>query len=412
MTVYQGRFNGNNYSNRRNTHLRSGSSLGQKRNYSTFQEDPEKAVFLSGFRTNIDNNDWKSYREAIYQELQRYYGVYIRKLDLPVNNKFGYLHCKTVEQAESLLALKNYEDKDTGKILSMLDLARNHRNWRSKICVYVYERKTDGSHFEDNSSMNSNYLNVRGRNGRSYNNSASYESPRGDSHRSQSRNYSNNRSNYRNNFSRNDNMCNSSTNVSSRSISPEHDQKHSTSQDSGRNAPFTTPQIDDTAAAATINNLPCNSNKDSALQSHIITEPGSEDELDVNELLKNKSKNASTKTVVAADIDNEQIINYESETEITVSDNENNLNSAEIQRQSSQGANDVDDVINQATNQIVYDCLKQNWLKDFNLLDNSMQQTLMMNYHEAFYTLGKDQAANKLLIEGHVALIYSGILTL
>lgn len=398
MTVCQGRYTKNNYS-KRNNHLRS--NLGPKRNYNTFQEDPEKAVFLSGFRTNINNNEWKSYREAIYQDLQTYYGIYIRKLDLPVNHRHAYLHCKTVEQAESLLELKNYEDKESGKMLSQLDLVRNHKNWRSRICVYEYERKTDGSHFEDNSSMNSNYLNVRGRNGRSYNNSASYESPRNyGSNRSQSRNYPNSRNNFSRNFA-------GSTNVSSRSISPANNYEHSKSQDSGRNAPFTTPLISNAA------NLLCNSNKDSALQSQIITEPGSEDELDVKQLLQNKSKSGSTKTVVPAEsLDNEQIINYESETEIIISDNENNLNSAGIQRQSSQGATDVNDVINQATNQLVYDCLKQNWLDNYNLLDNLLQQTLMMNYHEAFYTLGKDQAANRLLIEGNVALIYSGLQTL
>jgi len=67
-------------------------------------------------------------------------------------------------------------------------------------------------------------------------------------------------------------------------------------------------------------------NKDSALQSNNITEPGSEDENLQNMenlLLKNRSKSTSTKTVVPVDR-NVESMNYENEIE---SDAELNLSS-------------------------------------------------------------------------------------
>lgn len=70
-----------------------------------FQEDPEKAVFLSGFREDIPTHQWKQYREEVYQAINKDYGVYITKLDLPVNSKFGYLHVRSAGQARQLLEL-------------------------------------------------------------------------------------------------------------------------------------------------------------------------------------------------------------------------------------------------------------------------------------------------------------------
>lgn len=71
-----------------------------------FVEDPDKAVFLSGFREDINVGDWRQYREEIYQDINREYGVYITKLDLPVNSKYGYLHVKSIREARKLLNLK------------------------------------------------------------------------------------------------------------------------------------------------------------------------------------------------------------------------------------------------------------------------------------------------------------------
>jgi len=71
-----------------------------------FVEDPDKAVFLSGFREDINVSDWRQYREDVYQDIHRDYGVYITKLDLPVNSKYGYLHVKTIKEAKKLLNLK------------------------------------------------------------------------------------------------------------------------------------------------------------------------------------------------------------------------------------------------------------------------------------------------------------------
>lgn len=421
MTIFQNksRYGSRNQNNYKQSHLRSNSSLGGKRNYNTFAEDPQKAVFLSGFKTNLHPADAKDYREMIYQELQKH-GVYIKKLDLPVNSKFGYLHTKTVEQAQRLLNLRNVEDSESGKMLSQLDLGKNNRNWRTKVLVYEYERKTDNQ-FDDNSSMRSGYLNVnnvreRGRNGRNYTNSMNSGCSYGtDSYRSQSQNYSDTRS-------RNGNSSNGF--MSSRSISPENAPSN---LDSGRNPPFPTPMISDDITIApvttnsnstTISEKICynsNSNfKDSALQSQIITEPTSEDELDANQMLKDRTKSCSTKTVVPAeskleeiDDNDEQMINYESETEMNISDNENNnqkTNDAILQRQSSQGVNNVDEIINHTTSQLIYEGLRQVWNESYNLLNDDMQQLLMLNYHDAFFNQGPEQAANRLNIEGSLAL--------
>lgn len=75
-----------------------------------FVEDPDKAVFLSGFREDIPQHQWKSYREEVYQCINKDYGVYITKLDLPVNCKFGYLHMKNHRDAQKLLSLRPCED--------------------------------------------------------------------------------------------------------------------------------------------------------------------------------------------------------------------------------------------------------------------------------------------------------------
>lgn len=77
-----------------------------------FQEDSTKAVFLSGFKDNIPASQWRDYREAVYQTINKKYDVYIRKLDLPVNSKFGYLHCRTAREATKLLNLPSCSDRD------------------------------------------------------------------------------------------------------------------------------------------------------------------------------------------------------------------------------------------------------------------------------------------------------------
>lgn len=404
----------NNYNQRSN--LRANSRLGSARkNYNTFQEDPEKAVFLSGFRTNIHRNDWKEYREVIYQDLQKQYGVYVRKLDLPVNSKFGYLHTKTVEQAQRLLSLHNIVDQESGKTLSQLVLGMNTRNWLTKVHVYEYQRKTDNHHLDDNSSIGSNSRNVReGRvpSRRNYKNSDSIGT--NSSYRSldrlspQSRNCSNARS-------QNGNSSNGGC-MSSRSISPEN----AYNPDSGRTAPFQTPIIsDDITIEKTTEKLPLpsnNSNQDSALQSgyhtQVITEPTSEDELD------QINKSGSTKTVVPSESkmeDTKESINYVSDTEMSLSDNENNQKETtkmdagainQLQRQSSKGVNnnDVNDIINQSSQMIIYNYLKQDWCNEYNFLSDFMQQILILNYHDTLFTEGKDQAAYKLKIQGMTAL--------
>lgn len=416
----------NSYRNKSN--LRSSSSLAQKRNYNTFQEDPQKAVFLSGFKTNIPEYRWKEYREAIYQDLQKYYGVYIRKLDLPVNHRFGYLHTKTVEQAENLLNLRNERDAETGKVLSQLDLARNTRfNWRTKICVYEYERKNEGRHLGQSRMGSRNHsiernLNVRARSDRSYN--AGSDSPQ--SAWSFNRNYPESRS-------RNDYSLSTNGFISedfSRSTSPSDNDNHGKTLQSARIAAYDAFQNTEKSSQTNFNNIDIVP-KDSAN----VTEFGSEDEnlenID-NLLLKNRSKSTSTKTVVAAENNNsssnfgmdQQIVNIcedESDAEMDFSSDdsnkimknfENNNNTAAIA--ANQNHVNFQEVAEQTRDKIIYEGLKQNWLDNYSSLSNHVQQSLMLNYHDACYAHGLKYAAQQLSIQGCLAIFLQnqGIQTL
>jgi len=398
-----------NHSYRNQSNLRSSSSLAQKRNYNTFQEDPQKAVFLSGFRTNIPSHKWKEYREAIYQDLQKYYNVYIRKLDLPVNHRFGYLHTKTVEQAEFLLNLNNEYDAETGKTLSQLDLARYNPgkyNWRTKICVYEYERKNEGRHHMGSRNHSSERnLNVRGRSDRSFNNSnnsynAGYDTPQ--SVRSHYKNYPGTRSRNDNSLSTNgfgSEDFSRSTSPSDKRAKLENNQFLADNQN-----------LQNSQNYETLSNLDHTINKDSALQSHNVTEPGSEDEnLEniENLMLKNRSKSTSTKTVVPVDNNklkslelDQQILNYENESDAEMNfssddgcDKEQNLNHVNFQQ-----------VAKQTTDKIIYEGLKQNWQDMYNCLSDHVQQKLMLNYHDACWTQGLEFAAQQLMIQGCTAL--------
>lgn len=137
------------------THLR-----GKRNNYKTFIEDPDKAVFLSGFRNNVPVEHWKDYREAVYQDLNKTYNVYIKKLDLPVNSKYGYLHCGTCQQAEKLLNLRNDYDDDSGKTLSAVTLAGGK--------IHVYEYKKTEKRLMDETCRKSPSRYVREQNTRRY----------------------------------------------------------------------------------------------------------------------------------------------------------------------------------------------------------------------------------------------------
>lgn len=80
--------------------------------FNMFNEDPAKAVFLSGFNTACmeateqNEEKWAKYRNDVYQELKEKYNVYIRKFDLPKFKKSGYVHLKNKEQADFLLSQK------------------------------------------------------------------------------------------------------------------------------------------------------------------------------------------------------------------------------------------------------------------------------------------------------------------
>jgi len=125
-------------------------------NKKQFREDPDCAVFMSGFRTDIDEKHAREYREVIYQAINKNYDVYIRKLDLPVNSKVGYLHVKTRAQAQKLLNLRGEWDEDKQRYTPVMNLADD------PIKVYAYKSRRDGNNNINNTlSKNNSYENRR-----------------------------------------------------------------------------------------------------------------------------------------------------------------------------------------------------------------------------------------------------------
>jgi len=214
----------------------------------------------------------------------------------------------------------------------------------------------------------------------------------------------------------------------------------------GRKAPYQTPQVENNQIpkCSNFNNNQNNLtvNKDSALQSHNVTEPGSEDENIENILLKNRSKSTSTKTVIATEINSknlesleldQQILNYENESDadmnfssddsdkimkdsenfqnnnIDITNNQpslnlNNLTSQQNLQNLNQNQVNFQEVAEQTRNKIIYEGLKNNWLESYNSLSNHVQQSLMLNYHDACWTYGLEYAAQQLSIQGCLAI--------
>lgn len=214
----------------------------------------------------------------------------------------------------------------------------------------------------------------------------------------------------------------------------------------GRKAPYQTPQVENhnhnqIPKCSNFNNNQNNltvNNKDSALQSHNVTEPGSEDENIENMLLKNRSKSTSTKTVVATEINSknlenlevdQQILNYENESDadmnfssddsdkimkdtenfqnnnIDITNNEPSLNLNNLtSQQNLQNQVNFQEVAEQTRNKIIYEGLKNNWLESYNSLTNHVQQSLMLNYHDACWAYGLEYAAQQLSIQGCLAI--------
>lgn len=79
-----------------------------------FIENPQKAVFLTGFNKRHKGN-WRQYREACYQKFKNL-GVYIVKFDLPSYTDSAYLHCRT-EQGATKLLMKKFIYVNDDKIL-------------------------------------------------------------------------------------------------------------------------------------------------------------------------------------------------------------------------------------------------------------------------------------------------------
>jgi len=85
----------------------SANRMRTQRNRKPFVEDPEKAVFLKGFKTDLPVYQAKEYREQCYQTINKGYKVYIVKFDLPVNSADAFLHLKSVDDARRLMGLKD-----------------------------------------------------------------------------------------------------------------------------------------------------------------------------------------------------------------------------------------------------------------------------------------------------------------
>lgn len=143
-----------------------------------FVEDPECAVFLSGFRTDIHPSQARDYREEIYQHIHKKYKVYIRKLDLPVRSKVAYLHLKNKQEANKLMNLDDFV-WDQGKKVPTMCLAND------EIKVYAYKRRESGNNTRDtrdnnmnlrvnNSNFHGRYSRDRSREDR-YNDNKSYD---------------------------------------------------------------------------------------------------------------------------------------------------------------------------------------------------------------------------------------------
>lgn len=137
-----------------------------------FVEDPYKAVFLSGFRTDVRKGDERQYREEVYQDINKKYQVYIKKLDLPVNCKYGYLHLAEKYQAEKLLNLKiKVKDVDDKMVPEMI-LAGD------SIKVYEYKKTQKRRDEENFVSSGGSYNNYHAEN----RDSSSYRGPRSRDH--------------------------------------------------------------------------------------------------------------------------------------------------------------------------------------------------------------------------------------
>jgi len=230
------------------------------------------------------------------------------------------------------------------------------------------------------------------------------------------------------------------------------DNENNNNNNPGRKAPYQTPQVENHNHnqipkcsnfnnTNNQNNLTVNKTLDSALQSHNVTEPGSEDENIENMLLKNRSKSTSTKTVIATEINSknleslevdQQILNYENESDADMNfssddssdkimkDSENYNNNIDItnnnepslnlnnltSQQNLQNQNQVNfqEVAEQTRNKIIYEGLKENWLESYNCLSNHVQQSLMLNYHDACWAYGLEYAAQQLSIQGCLAI--------
>jgi hypothetical protein len=154
--------------NRRNTNTN---------NKKQFREDPDCAVFMSGFRTDIKEEHAREYREVIYQAINKNYDVYIRKLDLPVNSKVGYLHVKTRAQAQKLLNLRGEWDEDKQRNTPVMYLADD------PIKVYTYKSRRDGNN-NNNNSYNTLNLNSKNNSYENRRNNISYQRQQQDDNRS------------------------------------------------------------------------------------------------------------------------------------------------------------------------------------------------------------------------------------
>merc|ERR1711976_37359 len=108
--------------------------------------------------------------------------------------------------------------------------------------------------------------------------------------------------------------------------------------------------------------------------------------------------------------------NFQNNNNIDITNNNqpslNNLNNLTSQQQNLQNLNNnlnqnqvnFQEVAEQTRNKIIYEGLKQNWLESYNSLSNHVQQSLMLNYHDACWAYGLEYAAQQLSIQGCLAI--------
>lgn len=164
----------------------SANRIRTQQNRKPFIEDPEKAVFLKGFQTDLPRYQAKEYRERCYQRINKGYNVYIVKFDLPVNSADAFLHLKSVEDAQRLMGLKQTLIDENGEQVPYMTIegdkimVKTYKKTRKRI---MEERKA-GSNLTSRCSSRNPTRPVSPMEERDYNGSRYNQNPLNESHNS------------------------------------------------------------------------------------------------------------------------------------------------------------------------------------------------------------------------------------